>query len=82
MAMQANKDFMWLWKKYVFCGFLIQLLQVVMTEVLFSVSLVKLKQVIFIITFTRQIKETSTCHKNREMLLLFTFWEPHRVVHK
>ena len=85
MAMQANKDFMWLSKKYVFCGFLIPLLQVVMTEVLFSVSLVKLKQVIFIcesITFTRQIKEMSICHKNREMLLLFTFWEPHRVVHK
>lgn len=75
MAMEANKDFMRLPKKYVFCGCLIQLLQVVMTEVLFSVSFVKLKQVIFIcesITFTRQIKETSTCHKNREMLL-FTF---------
>ena len=60
-AMQANKDFMWSSKKYVFCGFLIQLIQVVMTEVLFSVSLVKLKQVIFIcesITFTtREIKE-------------------------
>ena len=48
MVMQANKDFMRLSKKYVFCGFLIQLLQVVMAEVLFSVSLVKLKRVIFI----------------------------------
>ena len=60
MVMQANKNFMWSSKKYVFCGFLIQLLQVVMAELLFSVSLVKLKQVIFIcesITFTtRKLK--------------------------